>query len=91
MISANANDVPGKYSRAVITAEAEEDARRAHPDGQSVVANEMDVFGTWVSLEHVRRSILERPRLEQRQELSWRALFFARTSWPIDINTQYVL
>jgi len=58
MISANANDVPGKYSRAVITAEAEEDARRAHPDGQSVVANEMDVFGTWVSLEHVRAEYL---------------------------------
>jgi hypothetical protein len=59
MISANANDVPEKkYSQAVVVAETEEDARRTHPDGQSVVAHEMDVFGIWVSLEHVRTEYL---------------------------------
>jgi hypothetical protein len=53
-IRASANDAPGKYSRAIVAAETEEQARRTHPDGESVVTEGLDILGTWVSVQEVR-------------------------------------
>ena len=58
MIHASASDAPGRYSRAVVAAKTEEAARRTHPDGESVVRDELDILGTWVSLREVRAEYL---------------------------------
>ncbi len=58
LLSANANDRPRAFSRAVVAAESEEDARRTHPDGSSTVLEGEDIFGTWVALKYVRVEFL---------------------------------
>ncbi len=54
LLSTSVNDRPRAFSRAVVAAETEEDARRTHPDGSSRVLGGNDRFGTWVSLNKVR-------------------------------------
>ena len=53
LLSANVNDRPRAFSRAVVAAETEEAARKTHPDGSSTVLEGDDRFGTWVSLSNV--------------------------------------
>jgi hypothetical protein len=54
LLSTTANDRPRAFSRAVVAAETEDDARRTHPDGISAVLKGQDYYGTWVSLKEVR-------------------------------------
>ena len=61
-ISARANDRPRAFSRAVVAAETEEDARRTHPDGNSTVLEQEDYLGTWVSLRRVQVEYLGEAR-----------------------------
>jgi hypothetical protein len=58
LISTTANDRPGAFSRAVVAAETEEAGRRTHPDGRSVVPDEKDYLGAWVSFSEVRADYL---------------------------------
>ena len=53
IISTNANDRFNAFSRAVVAAETEEDARKIHPDGRTVVADREDYLGAWVPLSQV--------------------------------------
>ena len=62
LLSTNANDRPRAFSRAVVAAETEDDARGTHPDGSSTVLSGEDYFGTWVSLKRVRVEYLGEAR-----------------------------
>ena len=54
LLSTNVDDRPRAFSRAVVAAATEEEARRTHPDGSSTVLEQEDYFGTWVSLQRVQ-------------------------------------
>ena len=62
LIYTNVNNRFGAYSRAVVAAENEEDARRTHPDGSSTVLLKTDYMSPWVSLDHVRADYLGEAR-----------------------------
>ena len=62
LLSTNVNDRPRAFSRAVVAAETQEEARRTHPDGSSTVLQEEDYFGTWVSLQRVQAEYLGEAR-----------------------------
>jgi hypothetical protein len=62
LLSTTVNDRPRAFSRAVVAAETEEDARRTHPDGTSTVLQQEDYFGTWVSLRRVQVEYLGEAR-----------------------------
>jgi hypothetical protein len=62
LLSTSVNDRPRAFSRAVVAARTEEDARRTHPDGSSTVLQQEDYFGTWVSLSKVQVEYLGEAR-----------------------------
>jgi hypothetical protein len=64
LLTTSVNDRPRAFSRAVVAAENEEDARRTHPDGSSTVLQQEDYFGTWVSLRRVQVQYLGEARPE---------------------------
>ncbi len=54
MISTGENDKYDSYSRAVVAAPSEDDARKTHPDGRSRVETNRNHLSTWVPLSAVR-------------------------------------
>ncbi len=62
ILSTNVNDRPRAFSRAVVAAETEEDARRTHPDGNNNVLEQEDYIGTWVSLHRVQVEYIGKAR-----------------------------
>jgi hypothetical protein len=62
LVFTTADDRFDAYSRAVVAADSEDEARRIHPDGESLVKVDEDALGTWVPFKYVQAEYLGEAR-----------------------------